>query len=194
MYAGGVNTALSPLTGADDGSIQFFSITKLPPASQGTIYLNGVAVTSLAQVDTLTALQVTQLSFTPAATFTGTTFTYTATDNLGVIDVSPAVYTIPQKIFISGIVWDDVSGNRIQDGSETVINGTNSGAGNKTGAVLYANLVSTANIVLATVPVQANGTYFFPAAQTNTKLTVQLSTVQGVVSSAKPATTQPAGW
>jgi hypothetical protein len=35
------------------------------------------------------------MSFQPTATFDGAIFTYTATDNIGVIDVTPAVYTIP---------------------------------------------------------------------------------------------------
>jgi Secretion system C-terminal sorting domain/Bacterial Ig domain len=194
FYDAGVNAAIPAFIGADDGSVQFYTISSLPPLSQGSLYLNGVLVTSLSQVDTLSALQITQLSFTPAAGFTGTTFTYTATDNLGVIDVTPAVYTIPQKISISGSVWNDANGGLSQDGTETIINGTNAGGGVTTGAIIYVNLIDATGIVIATAPVQSNGTYTFPDVPTNATVTVQLTTTQGTVGLAKPATTLPAGW
>lgn len=194
VYAGGANSPILPLVGADDGSIQFYTITTLPAVSQGVLYLNGVAVTDLSQVATLTALQITQLSFTPAATFTGTTFTYTATDNLGIIDVTPAVYTIPQKIIISGSVWNDVNGGLTIDGSETNINGTNAGGGITTGAVLYVNLIDGLGNVVATAAVQTDGSYTFPTVPPNATLSVQLTTNQGVIGQPKPATALPTGW
>ena len=194
MYASQVNTALPPLVGSDNGFVSFYSITKLPPASQGSLYLNGVLVTNLSQVDTLSALQITQLSFTPTAAFTGTTFSYTATDNQGIIDVTPAVYTIPSKITVSGKVWNDANGGLTQDGAEAVVNGTNSGAGVTTGAVLYVNLIDANGIVLASVPVQIDGTYSFPTVQTNANVTAQLSLNAGTPGLAKPATALPAGW
>jgi len=194
FYAGGSNAPIPPLTGADDGSVQFYSVTALPPVSQGSLYLNGVLVSNLSQVDTLTAFQVTQLSFTPAVTFTGTTFAYTATDNLGIIDVTPAVYTIPQKIIVSGLVWDDANGGLTQDGAEAVINGTNSGGGVTTGAVLYVNLINAAGTVVAVAPVMADGTYEFPTVTTNATYVVQLTTIAGTVGQPKPATVLPAGW
>ncbi len=194
VYASGANGPLLPLVGADDGSIQFYTITTLPPVGQGALYLNGVLVTDLMQVDTLTPVQITQLSFTPAATFTGTTFTYTATDNLGIIDVTPAVYSIPQKIIISGSVWNDVNGGISIDGSETLINGTNTGGGVITGAVLYVNLIDGLGNVVATAPVQSDGSYTFPTVPPNATLSVQLTTTQGTVGSPKPATTLPVGW
>lgn len=194
VYAGGANSPILPLVGADDGSIQFYTITTLPPVSQGVLYLNGVAVTDLSQVATLTAIQITQLSFAAAATFTGTTFTYTATDNLGIIDVTPAVYTIPQKIIISGSVWNDVNGGISIDGSETVINGTNTGGGVTAGAVLYVNLIDGLGNVVATAAVQTDGSYTFPTVPPNATLSVQLTTNQGTVGLPKPATVLPAGW
>jgi Secretion system C-terminal sorting domain/Bacterial Ig domain len=188
------NTPIPAFVGADNGSIQFYSVTVLPPASQGALYLNGVLITSLSQVDTLSALQITQLSFTPAPTFTGTSFSYTATDNQGVIDVTPAVYSIPNKISISGSVWNDVNGGLTQDGIEAVINGTNIGVGVLTGAVLYANLVDASGTVIATTPIQADGSYTFSTTLTNTNLTIQLTTNQGVLGQPKPLTQLPVGW
>jgi hypothetical protein len=194
MYAGGGNTPIPALVGIDDGFIQFYSITILPPVSQGTLYLNGVAVTNLSQVDSLTSIQINQLSFTPTASFTGTTFTYTATDNLGVIDVTPAVYSIPVKILVYGNVWNDFNGNLEQDVSETVINGTNSGGGTKTGAVLYVNLIDIYGIVAATTPLLTDGSYIFYNILENEQFTIQLTKNQGVVGQAKPATELPVNW
>lgn len=88
-------TPIANLVGTDDGAVTFFSILSLPAMMDGTLYLNGVAVNHLSQVDSLTAAQASQLAFQPAALFDGAMFTYTATDNMGVIDVTPAVYIIP---------------------------------------------------------------------------------------------------
>lgn len=85
---------LSALTGTDDVSISFYSIMKLPPIIDGVLYLNNVSVNSLAQVDTLNATQIGQLSFLPTSTFVATSFSYTVTDNLGIIDVTPAIYNL----------------------------------------------------------------------------------------------------
>lgn len=95
MMPNQARTPISNLAGTDDVLVSSFAILVLPLPMDGTLYLNNVAVTSLAQVDSLTLTQAGQLSFKPNALFDGAAFTYTATDNLGVIDVTPAVYTIP---------------------------------------------------------------------------------------------------
>ncbi len=95
MIPNQARTPLSNLVGTDDGMITSFAILSLPKTIDGTLYLNNIAVTNLAQVDTLTPAQASQLSFQPNALFDGASFTYTSTDNMGIIDVTPAVYTIP---------------------------------------------------------------------------------------------------
>ena len=55
----------------------------------------GVAVTSISQVQNVSVGQASQLRFASTNTFRGAIFTYTATDNLGIIDVTPSVYIIP---------------------------------------------------------------------------------------------------
>jgi hypothetical protein len=95
MAASAPRTAIPGLVGSDDVSIQFFTVTVLPPAYAGTLYFNDIPVYNLAMVDSISPLQVSQFSFKPNAGFDGAIFTYTATDNLGVIDVTPAVYRIP---------------------------------------------------------------------------------------------------
>jgi uncharacterized repeat protein (TIGR01451 family) len=89
-------TAIDPLAATDsDGTIASFTVVSLPPASQGVLYLaDGTTPVTLGQV--LTPAQAATLKFDPSGTFTGNvTFTFTATDNLGVVDSSVATYTIP---------------------------------------------------------------------------------------------------
>jgi hypothetical protein len=98
MYPKQTKTALNALAATDDGSVALFSLTKLPPTTDGTLYFNNVAVTNLAQVDSIQPSQVGLLSFQPSTTFGGTALFFTATDNMGVTDVTPAVINIPYTI------------------------------------------------------------------------------------------------
>ena len=94
-----LRTAIPALNGWDDVSVAFYSVLTLPDTTAGKLYLNNVEVTSLSQVSNLSPAQISQFSFLPAITFQGAIFTYTATDNLGITDVTPAVYIIPQSLF-----------------------------------------------------------------------------------------------
>ncbi len=82
--------AISALTGYDaDGSLRSFTIASLPAA--GTLALNGTAV-QVGQV--ISGADAAGLTYDPVATFVGNAFfTYSTTDNLGVVSV-PALYTI----------------------------------------------------------------------------------------------------
>ncbi len=180
MISGGANAGIPPLVATDNGSIQSYTIITLPPASQGVLYLNGVAVTSLSQVATLTALQITQLSFTPAATFTGTAFIYTATDNLGIADVTPANYSIPLSIVVSGTVHNDVNG---------LTDGNVNGAGTSAGGSLYVSLVNASNVVIATLLVAADGTYSFVGINAGNYTVVLHQTAAG-----STVASLPTGW
>ncbi|MCD8485275.1 MAG: Ig-like domain-containing protein [Desertifilum sp.] len=78
--------ALLPLSANDpDGSVQFYTITNLPPQNQGILYLGdpnngGTPVTAGQQ---LTPEQASQLFFQSTGNFTGANFTFSATDNRG---------------------------------------------------------------------------------------------------------------
>ncbi len=89
------NLPIAPLVATDDVSVAFYSILSLPATTEGVLYLNGVAVTSLSQVQNVSVGQASQIRFASTNTFKGAIFTYTATDNLGIIDVTPSVYIIP---------------------------------------------------------------------------------------------------
>lgn len=86
-------TPIPSLNASDsDGTIENYTITSIPPSSEGVLYLNGVPVTVGQQ---LTPEEAAQLTFDPAPGFVGEVeFTYTATDNTGQVS-SPAIYTIP---------------------------------------------------------------------------------------------------
>ena len=86
-------TAINSLSATADGTIASYTITALPPASQGTFYVNGTALT--ASTLTLTPTQVAQLTFAPAAGFSGNAgFSYYATDDANVVS-NTATYTVP---------------------------------------------------------------------------------------------------
>ncbi|MDJ1171700.1 Ig-like domain-containing protein, partial [Roseofilum sp. BLCC_M154] len=82
------------LTGTDpDGDVSFFTVTTLPPPSQGTLFYNGVPVQ---EGQKFTPEQAGQLVFNPNPNFTGNaTFNYTATDSVGNTDLTPATVTLP---------------------------------------------------------------------------------------------------
>ncbi|RDC63171.1 lectin-like domain-containing protein [Adhaeribacter pallidiroseus] len=87
-------TAISALAATDaDGTIASYTISTIPTAAQGILALGGTAVTA-GQI--ITPAQATTLTFDPAATFTGiASFTFTAADNRGTTDDTPALYRIP---------------------------------------------------------------------------------------------------
>lgn len=60
-------------------SIIAYTISSLPPSLQGTLYLGGIAVTA-GQV--IPFNQISNLIFTPSESFTGATFSYSATDGI----------------------------------------------------------------------------------------------------------------
>ncbi|MEB3279105.1 MAG: DUF4347 domain-containing protein [Lyngbya sp.] len=88
-----VNIPLEPLQGTDsDGEIVSFRITQLPGNSQ--LFLNGVLLNNTTQEIPLN--QAGNLSLTPDSDFVGTVqFQYTAIDNNGDEDLTPATFTIP---------------------------------------------------------------------------------------------------
>ncbi|KUG06790.1 hypothetical protein ASU33_05520 [Solirubrum puertoriconensis] len=88
----GAQTLSPGLFGVDtDGAVANYSVT--PPATGGTLSLDGVAITA---ARTVSATEATRLAFTPAANFFGTVvIQYRALDNSGAQDGSPANYVIP---------------------------------------------------------------------------------------------------
>ncbi|UOQ66387.1 T9SS type A sorting domain-containing protein [Hymenobacter volaticus] len=95
---GGIGaTPITGLSASTEGAVQSYTVTALPAAGQGVLYVNGTVLnTTTFPGLTLTPTQAAQLSFAPAATFSGNaTFTYTVTDDKGIGDATPATYVVP---------------------------------------------------------------------------------------------------
>ncbi len=93
-----VAQAIMPLDATDDGTIANYTIVTLPGNWLGVLYVNGAAVT---EGQVITPAQAGQLSFRPSINYEASaTFTFTATDNVGVSDATPATYTIPIRGFV----------------------------------------------------------------------------------------------
>ena len=98
-------------------------------------------------------------------------------------------------VSVSGNVWNDLNADKNINGTETKINGTNSGTGISTGVPMYVNLADVTGNIIASATVQADGSYIIPAVLPNqTGFQLQISSTQGVIGSLLPAVTIPAGW
>ncbi|MGL2995335.1 Ig-like domain-containing protein, partial [Flavobacterium sp. TSSA_36] len=92
LSAAAAPTTINALTASDmDGTIVSYTILSLPV--NGVLALSGIPVT-VNQV--LTPEEVVALTYDPSGVFSGNEkFTFTATDNNGAVDATPATYTIP---------------------------------------------------------------------------------------------------
>jgi hypothetical protein len=98
---------------------------------------------------------------------------------------------------ITGKIWNDLDGDGIDDGAaEANVSGTNTSASGSitAGSNLYVNIVdATSGNIIAVVPVNADGTYFYTGALPNFGYRLALSSTPGTVGT--PATTStPTGW
>ncbi|MDO7874428.1 hypothetical protein Q5H93_06760 [Hymenobacter sp. ASUV-10] len=94
--SGQAATAINALSATADGTVASYTIMALPPAAQGSYFVNGVALTTANFPGlVLTPAQAAQLTFAPAAGFSGNAgFSYFATDNANIVS-NTATYTIP---------------------------------------------------------------------------------------------------
>ena len=89
-------TTISSLAATDvDGTVVSYTVSTLPSVAQGILYLaDGITAVTAGQI--LTPAQAAGLRFDPSGTFVGNaSFTFTATDNAGAVDATPATFTIP---------------------------------------------------------------------------------------------------
>ena len=100
--------------------------------------------------------------------------------------VSASIDKPAQQITGNVFIDKDITDNDINKSFGNPNDGTN------IGGLLYANLIS-GGIVVATVPVGANGKYLFDNVPVG-NYTVQISTNQGVVGQPQPATALPLNW
>jgi fimbrial isopeptide formation D2 family protein/uncharacterized repeat protein (TIGR01451 family) len=116
---------------------------------------------------------------------------FTVTDNAGKTSSAASTANIPfTPLSLSGRVWADVDGSA--NGTFTNIftnveTGTNAGG-------LNAVLVDTNGKVIASLPVNPDGTYSFSNIPSNTDLKLVLSTTAGAVGQPAPTPSVPVGW
>jgi Ca2+-binding RTX toxin-like protein len=92
--APGGTIAVSGLTATDPDGIGFYTITTIPPVTQGTLFLGNPAQggTQIRVGQNLTPAEIGRVFFQAAPGFTDTEFTYTATDSRG---ATSAPRTVP---------------------------------------------------------------------------------------------------
>jgi Ca2+-binding RTX toxin-like protein len=106
-----------------DGTIETYTIVTVPTADQGTLFLGDPAAggTAVTAGQVLTPDQITQLFFQPVAGFTGATFTYNATDDLGAEAAIPGTVTLA---LLAGDNTPPTAGNVtvvVPDGTTTAV-------------------------------------------------------------------------
>jgi uncharacterized repeat protein (TIGR01451 family) len=107
--------------------------------------------------------------------------TLSTTDN---VPATANVTVGPLPVSLSGTVFDDIDGSKLQNSPET---GTNA-------AGLNAILIDSSNKVVATTTIAADGTYTFSTLTANANYTVQITTAIATIGAAPPAITLPSNW
>jgi len=150
------NTAdalLYTLTATDNGTIASYTIVTLP--TNGTLYVGGVAAT-VGQV--LTPAEVATLTYTNNGTTGVDTFTFTATDNFGLVDATPAQVSIPVDVNVSDLSLDISAPCQYYGQNTTVtMTVTNNGSSDDTNVILSGVVLPSTLTPLSYIP--SVGTY-----------------------------------
>jgi len=171
--------------GTYSGNLTGRTVT-LNAASGGTLYYNGVAVTSST---TITSFDPTKISLDPTSTgATSPTFTYQVQDNASVFSSNITVtvpFTTPSRA-ISGTIWDDANSDAVKGTGESFTNA---------GGSIYVNLVSTSTgkVVQSVLADATTGAYSL-GGLTNTAYKIILTTTSQATGNALSASTIPPGW
>ncbi len=198
--------AKSSLTGNDDEDGVFddgekFGITSLP-TNGNELYYDGALIEFGADgINPPSPSNPFEIAvYDPALLrirFTGngsttTSFDYVTIDAAGNIPSSPATYTMNYSEVVSGslsgTVFNDADGL-----TDNTVDGT--GIDDPETTQLYATLYNaTSDEVVASIPVDTDGTFLFENLTPNPNYGVVISTTQGVVGNAQPAAALPADW
>lgn len=151
-------------------------------ATNGTTTYNNTATATGTAFDNTT---VTDNSDNGTAVETGTA--NQKADDAGEGDPTPIKFGST----VSGTVWNDINNSA----NNTFSNIFTAGESGSNAGGLNAILVDPiTNLVIASVPVAANGTYSFTNVPSFANLQVILSTTAGTAGSAPPAASLPTGW
>lgn len=180
-------------TNATDSAAVTQIIIATFPSNATSFTINGTTYTAatwpaLGLTLTPTQLTLNPISVDPIAGATSVVINYTAKDAAGLVSGTGSV-TLPfSQLSLSGNVFHDVNGNKLQD------NPAENAATKPVPAGLNAVLTDAAGLVLAVVPVNpATGTYSFPV-NPNTSYGVVLTTANPALGTSNPAVTLPSGW
>ncbi len=155
----------------DGGTITGIRIVSFP-ANTTTIVINGNSYNSTTW-PAAGVLVPANASGAPAQTITvdpdfegpgSVVIPFKSVDNAGQVSTANSTATLTFGANINGRVWNDANGDAIANNSEKPVSGdrTNSNAGNvNAGTDLFANLTGANNRVIASVRVNADGTYAF---------------------------------
>jgi LruC domain-containing protein len=180
-----------------DGNVVSIKITAFP-SNASTITINGNLYSSAnfpAGGVTVAANSngnpTQSISVDPIDGVVTVSIPFKAIDNAGFESLTTGAanlpFTLPEVLGgLSGNVFHDINGL-----TDNIVNGTGIGSASSTN--LYANLLNSSQLVIASIQVSSNGTYSF-SELANATYTVQLSTVQGTLGQAAPATNLPSGW
>lgn len=148
----GSSTNITGLPATDsDGSIASYTVVTLPPAAQGTLFFGNPAVggTPVTVGQVISPANIGQLFFQPTNNFTGSSFTFTATDNIGTVDATPATVTL-NRINNTPPVLEGGSTISVDPDSPT----------NLTGLTGTDSDGSVSAYVISTIPAADQGTLF----------------------------------
>jgi large repetitive protein len=173
-----------------DGTIAKFTISSFPSNAtsitiNGTTYtsssfpIGGVDVTAVAGTIPASVISVDPID---GALTVGIPFT--VTDNLGLVSATATASVPFVELALSGKVWKDADGSQTINGTEP---GTNAGS-------LNAVLTNSSGVVIAVVPVNADGIYNFASIPPNTDIKLQITTLNPAVGSSVAAPVLPAGY
>ncbi len=182
------NTSSDP-----DGTVDKYRITTFPTsATSFTITQGGVTTTYTNATFPSTGLiilptELSTLTVDPIDGVVDVSIPFKAIDNAGQESLNTANAILKFTVAlpsVSGTVFNDVSGNKLQDGTEAIVNGTTLG--------LKAVLVNSSNQVVATTTVSSTGTYSFTNVAAGA-YTVLLTT-NTPVGTTPPAIDLPPNW
>jgi SdrD B-like domain len=199
---GGTTSVAVPITAFNtsndpDGTVDRYRITAFP-TNATSIEIDGVIYTVTAQPGTtafptggvtVLATKLNTIKVDPVDGAINVTIPFKAIDNAGQESANTANAVVPftQAIStVSGNVFNDLSGNKLQDGTEPLVNGSTLALN----AVLFD---VTSNKVYAVTAVSATGTYTFGNVVPG-NYTVILTTATAAVSGPIPTVTLPTNW
>ena len=135
------------ITDNEDGTPKIVTIETVP--THGQLYYNGEVVTA---GQTINNLDNSLLRLDPDNGDQVVSFTYTTTDSVGVKSEIATVSMSFRGLKISGNIFDDGDNNGIVDGTPIAL---------VDGKQLYTTLIDANDKVLATLPIDSQGSYSF---------------------------------